>query len=222
MVVSWLHHANVDRLFALWQSIYYNQYLTQMPEGQGTFTIPPGTPDTMNTLLEPFSSNGRGQFYTSSTAWKMNTFGYTYPEIQDWNQTPSQLQSNVIAVVNKMYNPQGTPTKRAATPGGLAKEWSVGLSVSKYDLEGERFIIRVFLGAVPENPEDWPFSNGCMGSFSVFPPPHSGAGPYPTIIAYDEIDLTKGLSENGLDETDIEAVEKWLTNNLNWRVQKVR
>jgi len=148
MVVSWLHHANVDRLFALWQSIYYNQYLTQMPEGQGTFTIPPGTQDTMNTLLEPFSSNGRGQFYTSSTAWKMNTFGYTYPEIQDWNQTPSQLQSNVIAAVNKMYNPQSTPTKRAATPGGLAKEWSVGLSVSKYDLEGERFIIRVFLGAV--------------------------------------------------------------------------
>jgi tyrosinase len=192
-----------------------------MPEGQGTFTIPPGNQDTMNTLLEPFSPNGRGQFYTSSSAWKMSTFGYTYPEIQDWNQTPEQLQSNVTAAINIMYNPQGTQGKRAAMPGGQTKEWSVGLSVSEYDLQGKRFIIRVFLGAIPGNPEDWPINNGCARSFTVFPPPHAGDGPYPTIMAYDEIGLTKGLSENGMDATDVEAVEKWLSSNLSWRVQKV-
>lgn len=60
-----------------------------------------------------------------------------------------------------------------------------------------------------------------MGSFSVFAPPHQGSGPFPTIVAYSEIALTKGLKENGVDPTDIEAVEKWLGSNLKWGVQKV-
>src|SRR5450756_1550021 len=89
---SWLHHANVDRIFALWQAVFPNQYLTPMSEGPGTFALAPGTLDTQYTPLEPFSSNGRGQFYTSASSWKTSTFGYTYPEIQDWNQTPAQLK----------------------------------------------------------------------------------------------------------------------------------
>jgi Tyosinase C-terminal domain len=161
---SWLHHANVDRLFSLWQAIYPNQYLTPTTEGLGTFAIPPGNLDTQWTSLEPFTFNGRGQFYTSASSWKISTFGYTYPEIQDWNQTPAQLKSNVSAAINRMYNPQGIPAKRAATPGAQTKAWSVALNVSKYDLQGERFIVRVFLGQIPENPEDWPLSSGCAGS----------------------------------------------------------
>jgi tyrosinase len=192
-----------------------------MTEGLGTFAIPPGNLDTQWTSLEPFTFNGRGQFYTSASSWKISTFGYTYPEIQDWNQTPAQLKSNVSAAINRMYNPQGIPAKRAATPGAQTKAWSVALNVSKYDLQGERFIVRVFLGQIPENPEDWPLSSGCAGSFSVFPPPLQGNGPYPTIIAYSEVDLTKGLSENGVNPTDVAAVEKWLESNLNWGVQKV-
>jgi tyrosinase len=101
------------------------------------------------------------------------------------------------------------------------KEWSVSLSVNKYDLKGERFIIRVFLGQVPDNPEDWPLSNTCAGSFPVFPPPSTTTGPYPIITAYSEIDLTKALAENGIDESDEDTVEKWLKANLSWHVQKV-
>ncbi|KAH8770537.1 hypothetical protein BGZ57DRAFT_437429 [Hyaloscypha finlandica] len=216
----WLHHANVDRIFALWQSIFPHQYLAPMMEGPGTFALPPGTLDTQSTPLEPFSSNGHGKYYTSASSWKTSTFGYTYPEIQDWNQTPTQLKQNVSAIINRMYHPQGTFSKRGAPYVAQTKEWSVALNVSKYDLQGERFIVRVFLGQAPKKPEDWPFSSGCVGSFSVFPPPHQGNGPYPTIIAYSEIALTKGLKENGVDPTNVEAVEKWLENNLKWGVQK--
>jgi tyrosinase len=220
-IFSWLHHANVDRIFTLWQSIFPHQYLAPMTEGPGTFALPPGTLDTQSTPLEPFSSNGQGKFYNSASSWKTSTFGYTYPEIQDWNQTPAQLKQNVSAIINRMYHPQGTFSKRGAPHVAQTKEWSVALNVSKYDLQGERFIVRVFLGQAPKKPEDWPFSSGCVGSFSVFPPPHQGNGPYPTIIAYSEIALTKGLKENGVDPTNVEAVEKWLENNLKWGVQKV-
>jgi tyrosinase len=218
---SWLHHANVDRLFSIWEVIFPNQYLTSAREGVGTFAIPSGNLDTQSTPLEPFSSNSRGQFYTSASSWKTSIFGYTYPEIQDWNQTPAQLKANVTAIINRMYNPRGTFPKRAATPTAQTKAWSIALNVSRYDLQGESFTVRVFLGDIPENPEDWPLSGGCAGSFSVFPPPHQGNGPYPTLIAYYEVDLTKGLSDNGVDPTDVAAVEKWLEGHLNWGVQKV-
>jgi len=191
-----------------------------MVEATGTYSIPAGNMDTQYTSLEPFTSNGRGQYYTSASSWKTSTFGYTYPEISDWNQTSAQLTANVAATINRMYNPQ-TPTKRAASPSAQTKAWSVALNVSRYDLEGERFVVRVFLGQVPQNPEDWSISSALAGSFSVFPPPHQGNGPYPTIIAYSEIALTKGLTENGVDVTNVEAVEKWLETNLHWGVQKV-
>jgi tyrosinase len=195
--------------------------LTPLPENSGTFSLAPGTVDTQWTPLEPFSSNGRGQFYTSASSWKTSTFGYTYPEIQDWNQTPEQLKQNVSAIINGMYSPHGTFPKRAAASVVQTKEWSVALNVSKFDLQGERFIVRVFLGHVPGKAEEWPFSRGCVGLFSVFPPPHQGNGPYPSIIAYSEIALTKGLKENGVDPTNVDAVEKWLENNLQWAIQKV-
>lgn len=195
--------------------------MTQMVEGTGTFSIPQGNLDTQYTSLEPFTSNSRGQFYTSTSSWKTSTFGYTYPEISDWNQTSAQLKANVAVTINMMYNGGLPPTKRAASPSAQTKAWSVALNVSRYDLQGDRFVIRVFLGQVPQNPEDWPTSKSLAGSFSVFPPPHQGDGPYPTIIAYSEVALTKGLTENGVDLTNVEAVDKWLESNLHWGVQKV-
>jgi tyrosinase len=191
-----------------------------MVEGTGTYSLPPGKLDTQYTSLEPFTSNGRGQFYTSASSWKTSTFGYTYPEIQDWDQTPAQLKANVTATIARMYNSQPA-FKRAVGPAAQTKAWSVALNVSRYDLQGEPFVIRVFLSQVPQNPDDWPISNTLAGSFSVLPPPHQGNGPYPTILAYSEISLTKGLMENGVDPTDVAAVEKWLESNLHWGVQKV-
>ena len=174
----------------------------------------------MSTFLEPFSSNGR-QFYTSSSAWQTSTFGYTYPELQDWSpSTPAQLRVNAIAAVNKLYNPNGA-FKRAGMPVALGKEWSVSLNVSKFDLKGERFIIRVFLGAVPRDPSQWAASSGCVGSVPVFPPPHTPGTVYSSIAVYGEIDLTRGLAANGVDVSDLEMTERWLTENLHWRVQKV-
>lgn len=199
--------------------MYPNQFLTAMTEAFGTFAIPPGNNDTQWTSLEPFSSDDRGRFYTSASSWKTSTFGYTYPEIQDWNQTSAQLKSNVTAKFNRLYNPQGH-AKRTSVQGAQTKEWSVALNVSKYDLQGERFIVRVFLGPIPENPEAWALSSGCMGSFPVFPPPHKGTELYPTMATYSEIDLTKGLENNGIDTANVEAVVNWLTSNMNWVVQK--
>lgn len=112
--IFWLHHTNVDRLFAMWQAIYPDQYVVPQVNDYGTFTEAGGTTEDVNTNLTPFTSNSDGTtFWTAASSRNLATWGYTYPEIQDWNQTPAQLKSSVMASVNALYNP-GSPTTSTA------------------------------------------------------------------------------------------------------------
>lgn len=218
----------MDRLFALWQAINPNSYVLPQIEQSGTFALTANSLDTLNTPLEPFAPTGDGPFFTSASARITSTFGYTYPEIQDWNQSPAQLKANVTAAINRLYNPNGARINRRGDiisrdllPGQQTREWSVGLRVSKFDLGGERFIIRLFLSGVPEDPKDWAMASGCVGSFTVFPPPSVGSGPLPEITAFSEISLVGGLTKKGKNTQDSRAMIKYLKKDLQWRVQKV-
>ncbi|KAK0115324.1 hypothetical protein ONS96_013783 [Cadophora gregata f. sp. sojae] len=225
--IFWLHHANVDRLFALYQAINPNTYVTPQIDQFGTYALTPNTLDTLTTPLAPFAPTGAGPYFTSTSARLTSTFGYTYPEIQDWSQSPAQLKANVTAAINRLYGPTGARIKSRTemestkqVPKKQVTEWSVGVRVSKFDLRGERFIIRVFLDTVPEDPNDWPVSSSCVGSFTVFPPPHFGGEPYPEVIAYSEVSLVEGLAQLGRNANDAHGVRKFLRRALQWRVQK--
>jgi tyrosinase len=219
---SWLHHTNVDRLTAIYQAIHPGSYLTPSPENSGTFTIVPGPNSTLSTPLAPFSLDKQGDFYTSATSQSLSTFGYTYPEIQDWNQSPQQLQAIVISKVNALYGPSSPNSKRAiAAPGSNVTEWSVAVSVSKFALNGRRFIIRIFLDSVPDDAKSWATSMNCVGSFAVLPPPSRVAGPLPDTKIYNEISLVEALEARGYDGQDIDATVAYLTGHLQWRVQTV-
>jgi tyrosinase len=98
-------------------------------------------------------------------------------------------------------------------------DWSVDLCVDKFDLQGARFIIRLFLGEVPEN-LDWFTAPSCVGSFRISPPPYNRPGPLPEVLTYSEISLAKGLSDNGIDGEDVEGTVEYLKGNLVWIVQK--
>ncbi|PBP18673.1 tyrosinase [Diplocarpon rosae] len=226
--IFWLHHANVDRLFALWQALNPNAYLTPQIDQYGTFSIAANSLDTASTPLEPFAANGDSPYFTSSSVRQTSTFGYTYPEIQDWNQSPAQLTSNVTAAITKLYSPNGSRVNRRAgdtqstglLPGQQTREWSVGIRVAKFDLDGERFIVRLFLGAIPRDPGAWATSPSCVGSFPVFPPPTPATGPLPQVIAYSEVSLVQALQEMNRATHDASATTDYLKKSLNWSVQK--
>ena len=111
--IFWLHHANVDRLFAIWQAIYPNSYTTAEADAEGTFTNAPGETEDVKTPLTPFHSDSVGTLYTSATARLTRPFGYTYPEVVDWGVNATQLSSNTRAALNKLYNPTGSIATRA-------------------------------------------------------------------------------------------------------------
>ncbi|KAJ6261611.1 Tyrosinase [Drechslerella dactyloides] len=128
--VFFLHHTNIDRLFAIWQGINPGAYQFSGRSGMGTFAIPAGAQEDLNTALPPFRQSGN-QFYTSATAANTKTFGYSYPETADWNRRPGtqSLSNDIIAAVNRLYG-RGTPALSLRAAGTLRKR-----GISKRDGE---------------------------------------------------------------------------------------
>jgi tyrosinase len=50
-------------------------------------------------------------YWTANSARSTRTFGYTFPEIDDWNGSPEDLSRRVRGRVNALYN-QRRPTAR--------------------------------------------------------------------------------------------------------------
>jgi tyrosinase len=126
-----------------------------------------------------------------------------------------------------MYN-SPNPGKRSVTPRAITTdgheqiiEWSVAFSVPRYQLNGQRFFVRAFVGEVPQDPKTWATSASCAGSFVVLPPPQPPTGPVPDVQTHDEISLVQALSNVGHDGQDVNAVVEYLKTNFQWRVQLV-
>ncbi|KAK6535582.1 hypothetical protein TWF694_002037 [Orbilia ellipsospora] len=101
--IFWLHHTNIDRLFAMWQSVNPDAYDLSGTAGFGTFSLSPGTEENLNTPLTPFHQSGSA-YFTSATSGKTQTFGYAYPENNDWNVPADKRVANAIATVNRLYS----------------------------------------------------------------------------------------------------------------------
>ncbi|KAM3065503.1 hypothetical protein ACMFMF_010988 [Clarireedia jacksonii] len=100
----WLHHVNVDRLFAIWQALNPSSYAIDKPSGDGTFSIQSGTQETSKTPLAPFNDATGKTFWDSDGARYTTTFNYAYPETQQWKfPTQQQYQTSVLAAVQKLY-----------------------------------------------------------------------------------------------------------------------
>ncbi|KAG9237189.1 putative tyrosinase [Amylocarpus encephaloides] len=75
--IFWMHHANVDRLFAMWQALYPDKYVVPWHDDvRGDIDV--------NTQLAPFSKNAAGDKFTAADVRDHTKLGYTYPELQKW------------------------------------------------------------------------------------------------------------------------------------------
>jgi tyrosinase len=226
--IFWLHHTNVDRLFAMWQAINPGSQMTPALE-PGTYSIPHNNLDTTMTPLYPFTSTAAGQLYTSLSSLNCSNFNYAYPEIEDWHQTPDQLKNNVTAQINQMYDPNGLwdnnarllKARNALKAGAVTREWSVAVKIAKFDLDGEMFRIRIFLGDIPADPREWALISTHIGTMLIMPPPYDGPKPFPNITVFDEWSLTRTVIAAGHDPSNADEVTSYLKKNLNWRAQKV-
>jgi len=118
-----LHHPNVDRLFAIWQTAYPNSYLSRTFASPGIATITPSDAINQDSPLTSFHSTLDGSFWTSSSVRDIKVFGHIYPETADANA------SCTIQAVNYLYKPSvGVPVNKTSTlkcpPKNIEKRWT--------------------------------------------------------------------------------------------------
>lgn len=82
--IFWLHHCNVDRLWAIWQDLNPNEFMTARPAPFSNFTVRSGTLEDARTPLSPFWDRSGNRFWTSEEVKSSKVFGYAYPETQSW------------------------------------------------------------------------------------------------------------------------------------------
>ncbi|KAK4631916.1 Tyrosinase [Fulvia fulva] len=119
--IFWFHHCQVDRIFALWQTIYPNSYGADQVAPHHTWTIPEGSTQGIDSDLTPFRDSPNSFWTTRKVRDWQNTFGYTYPEFAS---TDGSRQA-IINAVNGLYGPNADKTapsiSRTVEKGSLNK-----------------------------------------------------------------------------------------------------
>lgn len=210
----------------MWQATHPDAYIPAagLVDSYGTYTIAPNTVETSKTQLTPFTSDTSGTLWDSDTARYTSTWGYTYPEIADWSQSPADLAANVTAQVNKLYGPSSGSHLRRTHPRDLStattktKEWFVRISVDKFELDTS-FIILLFLGSPAADTSTWKGASNLAGSLYVsLPPSHRKEKGHMT--THGEVPLKEALHDAGLADYSEKSVVGYLKGNLQWRVQR--
>ncbi|KAF4637365.1 hypothetical protein G7Y89_g712 [Cudoniella acicularis] len=217
--IFWLHHANVDRLFAMWEAINPTQFLVPSTDFSGTFTIRQQTNDTVSTFLTPFTTSDGKTPYDSTSSRTTKAFGYSYADIPDLLLTPDQLVKNVTALVNTKYNPGGIFTPKAKKPvngsRGASKrdrqpqvrDWSVAIQAMNTAL-GENYAVTITAGIA-----------GKVGEMLVIPPPDAENSTSP-ITTNHVLSLSDVVMSANVDTQNVTAVVSYLKSNLAWSVTK--
>ncbi|CAN9380981.1 unnamed protein product [Alternaria alternata] len=99
-----LHHANVDRLLALYQGAYPDRWMQPSNIGpHGNVYLEDYQTVSADTELVPFKK-APGQFLTFNDCRNTSIFGYAYPETQRWNFASDEAyQRSVAATITNLY-----------------------------------------------------------------------------------------------------------------------
>jgi len=166
--VFWLHHAMIERCFAMWQILNPGSYVVPTAATYNTFNNYAGETQNVNTALTPFYKDSFGNYWTSAEAYNTTTFGYAYAE------TASSSVTGVVAAINTLYGPQAQPTASSKAfetresdlipdAGTNTTEWIANIRVKRFALNVP-FFIYIFLGIFNEDPASWSFDPNLVGS----------------------------------------------------------
>ncbi|KAI0855533.1 tyrosinase [Xylaria cubensis] len=182
----WLHHCNIDRLFAIWQSLNPDKWFeTDIQRFFDQKIVGSGTLITNKTPLRPFHKDTTGTLWTPEDARDWFKLGYTYPELISGKETPTEL----LKMVNDTY---GITRKEAlmlaesanAVPPGVeliddgARTYDYALSIkySKFALGGRAFNIEVFLRPEGETENTFRTEDFVTNVFNFSQPPENEDG----------------------------------------------
>ena len=241
--VFWLHHCNVDRLFAMWQAVYPNSYGGHQIAPTSTWTVPKGSTQNANSPLTPFHREGGG-FWTTTDVRDWNIFHYTYPEFVNSDGSPSAIKR----LIKSLYSPNATNTagssKRNAVPSsvqsGTAPSSSANLTADdstpltaqngslyqyvanvitpRYALTSSYTIYLFNNDPVAEDPTEWVLDANLIGPIGVLASENMNSD----VLIVNSVPLTRTLSDQvtaGILANLTELlVVPYLKESLKWRI----
>ncbi|KAK3996859.1 putative tyrosinase [Cladorrhinum sp. PSN332] len=201
--IFFLHHCMVDRIFAMWQSIFPEAWVTPAPAILNSYTTSRGQMQDSSTPLTPFFINNNGNFWTSDGVRDFTQFGYTYAELPTGPNISIRAQARYVRkAINRLYgtsspanlflnelrskgikgNGRTKPTgKRNVAAvvfnGDIYREWIANIRVRKQALDGP-FTIHFFFGPPPNDggPQSWASAPNHVGTMGVFAADKAGMG----------------------------------------------
>ncbi|RKF57895.1 Tyrosinase [Erysiphe neolycopersici] len=224
--IFFLHHAMVDRCFAMWQILNPNSYVTPRIAVTDTFTLPVGQVQDTNTPLTPFFKDGSGNFWSSSDVRDISKLGYQYAETSDVNQ--NNREQEVIIAINRLYGL--TPGIRRAkrevdaqsiSASGNYREWLANVQMPK-SAQNSPYSVYIFLGPFNDDPKYWSTDPNLAGVHTMFQRSVSmendNDNNSPIVTAV--IPLTNALIEKiktgDLENLSVEHVTEWLEMNMSY------
>lgn len=132
-----LHHCNVDRIFALWQVFHPDAWVTPEIARINSYTTSVGQILDSSSALTPFYANSGGKFWTSDMLRDPTALGYTYSELASSGISLSNMtsilkgQAQVASIVNQLYggysvNKISLQSKRSESHGHLRRHGQSG------------------------------------------------------------------------------------------------
>jgi tyrosinase len=226
--VFWLHHAMIDRCFAMWQILNPGSYVIPEPATYNTFTNYARQTQEVNSALTPFYQNSFGSFWTSAEVVNTTTFGYAYAETSGTTNTMSQ----VVAAINKLYGPGAQPISISTSlklrdVSTTTTEWIANIRVKKFAINAP-FFVHIFLGTFNPDPATWSFDPNLVGTHfisvkglsAITNSPCGGCDPDQMVSG--TIPLThavmKYVSNGDLKSLDPIDVTPFLSQNLKYRI----
>lgn len=244
--IFWMHHAMVDRAFALWQVAHPNSWVQNKAEVVGTYFYSSGYVSKPATPLKPFKSSSSGAFWTSDSVRDWTKFGYTYPELPNGMSTSA---SSVRTAINNLYGSTTSSARikrsavgsainklRSRIPGAMPGYTFAGTAESDRDYManiraqknalGQSYFIYFFLGDYStSNPDNWALEDSFVGANPVLASlkTEEELEKEKPLIIGGSVPLNTKLQEKmeagELKSLDEKTVTDYLTKNLQWEVQ---
>ncbi|QSS48849.1 photo-regulated tyrosinase [Histoplasma capsulatum var. duboisii H88] len=167
----WLHHCNIDRMWAIWQALNPDKWF-ETADKNTFFQEAIGLADTITpqTKLRPFHTDTKGTCWTPEGARDVLNFGYTYPELQTWDAKYNAggaynrdlHVTDIRKIINEKYGASRTellknPALGDKTDDGVkSNDFAFSVRYKKYALGGNPFTIKIYLApgdGKPRTPE---------------------------------------------------------------------
>ncbi|KAK3320228.1 hypothetical protein B0T19DRAFT_479192 [Cercophora scortea] len=150
--IFYMHHANIDRLLALWQTVNPNSWF----EGDAS----PSATDKLTPFHHKFAS-GKVDYFNSDDVRDWTNFGYTYDALE---RKPDETDAEYIKRINVYISNTYSSNTSDVLVGDKGKLFTGDLKVTdhtyddylidvlydRYALGGDPYTILFFLGAAPD------------------------------------------------------------------------